>query len=640
MEVPFVTAENIEKAYNNATEARINLTTYKHSKVRNGKHVMKVCAICDRFIGPECERFICIADFETKFKSWFHKGTVDDVYNIGSDLMDTLSTYYTQKHFTGNQYNWLNEMILSPRSYGSDPVKTMGKEKLGCCMQCKSALKNMKSRTNQNCHPCKYAIANGLMIGSAPQCMEMLNDVELALLSKARCEKHIFSYTAGAHSQIKGFHTIYRNDVQHSNAILNYMAQTSIIAEGSEVEEADEEIEVEEADEEIEVEDADEEIEVEDVDLENIDEDEVTDEETEGMVDHNCSNFHHNETKNDIVVIMAGPFTERQRVLTKQRTKINHQAMKEAMRWLCRNNLNYMNEDFDERIVEPHYVCCHRVVESSQSNIEVIFDITAVFPDASAVTRNNGGFQTVEDFKKHILGTMVSPSAKTSETLTCRASTDRLRDHEGNNLMQAFIKQFPYGTGYLDGQGNQRGGTSYLQYLMSLSNPNMHTPEFVLVVHNMFERNRLVMNSCMRVSDFEKELIGQLDNETMAMAIKQDITNVPKDSPAAMFLRKLRAVTGSVATSVQASKVARQRMFSMMARYGSPAIFFTISPDDLFNFRVLTMASKDNQLKDPPSNRASTQTIKDFATYCAKTRTAHPGLCALDFEHVMKITIN
>ena len=380
MENPSVSQENIEKAYNAATEARINLTTYKHADI-NGRHVMKVCAVCDRFIGPDSEMFIAIDNFKTDYFSYFHESKIVDVYDIGSDLMKILSKYYTQKHFRGARFRWLNSMILSPRAYGTNPMDTNAKAKLGCCKQCKNALKNFKSSNKQNGHPCKFAIANGLMIGTAPQCIEVLNDVELALLSKARCEKHIFSFSAGTHSQIKGFHTIYQNDVQHSNAILNYMAQrsddtSSASSDGGVDEES-------KGDEESQI---------------TIEESSSTDVEDDSQIDMN-------ETKNNICVIMAGPFTERQQALTRKRTKINHRSMKVAMKWLSQNNLIYSNEDCDERIVEPHYVCCHRLVDSSESNIEVVFDINAVFPNSSDVTCNNGGFQTIDDFKKHILGT-------------------------------------------------------------------------------------------------------------------------------------------------------------------------------------------------------------------------------------------
>ena len=172
---------------------------------------MKVCTICDRFIGPDNESFISIDDLKNKYKSHFDQDLIDDVYDVGLPVIKTLNKYYTQKHFVAAEDEWLKKLILSPRSYGNNPKNKKQKKKLGCCKECKNALYNSSRRKDTNGHPCKFAIINGLMIGTAPRCIEALNDVELAMLSKGRCEKHIFSYTAGAHSQIRGFHTIYQN---------------------------------------------------------------------------------------------------------------------------------------------------------------------------------------------------------------------------------------------------------------------------------------------------------------------------------------------------------------------------------------------------------------------------------------------
>ena len=151
-------------------------------------------------------------------------------------------------------------------------------------------------------------------------------------------------------------------------------------------------------------------------------------------------------------------------------------------------------------MVEPHYVYCHRLENSCGSNIELVFDINAVFPSTLDVTPCNGGFRTIEEFKQHTLETVLSASAKTTETLISRTSTNKLQDYEGDNLMKAFVKQFPYGTGYLDGEGKHQSGTAYYQFLLTLSNPAMHTPEFVLIIYNMFERRRLVSASCIKVT--------------------------------------------------------------------------------------------------------------------------------------------
>ena len=80
----------------------------------------------------------------------------------------------------------------------------------------------MKKRTKERKLP-KYAIANGLFIGSAPKVLQDLNPVELAMISPIRVLKRILSFRAGAHKSIKGMHTmVFNNDVAHTYRVLNY----------------------------------------------------------------------------------------------------------------------------------------------------------------------------------------------------------------------------------------------------------------------------------------------------------------------------------------------------------------------------------------------------------------------------------
>ena len=110
----------IKKVFNEATEARIRLTTYKNAEITS-KHIMKVCTICDRFIGPDNESFISIDDLKHKYLSYFHEDLIENIYDIDFSVIKTLNKYYTQKHFNAEEDEWLKKLILSPRSYGSNP---------------------------------------------------------------------------------------------------------------------------------------------------------------------------------------------------------------------------------------------------------------------------------------------------------------------------------------------------------------------------------------------------------------------------------------------------------------------------------------------------------------------------------------
>jgi hypothetical protein len=54
----------------------------------------------------------------------------------------------------------------------------------------------------------KHAICNGLVMAKVPELITELNEVELALISTARVNEHMFSVTAGTHESIKGWRSM------------------------------------------------------------------------------------------------------------------------------------------------------------------------------------------------------------------------------------------------------------------------------------------------------------------------------------------------------------------------------------------------------------------------------------------------
>jgi hypothetical protein len=67
-----------------------------------------------------------------------------------------------------------------------------------------------------------FAIAKYKTIGDAPLCLSRLNPVEIALIGKkARTDKHVFQYFGGAHMSMKGWHTMYKTDLNQLSGALN-----------------------------------------------------------------------------------------------------------------------------------------------------------------------------------------------------------------------------------------------------------------------------------------------------------------------------------------------------------------------------------------------------------------------------------
>lgn len=93
--------------------------------------------------------------------------------------------------------------------------------KVTCCKECKAGC---NIRSLQKGLP-RFAIANNLTIGTAPECLTRLNEIEVALLSQARFRGHLFTYWAGCHRGIKGWHSFYDVSVGHTVAVMGAVSR-------------------------------------------------------------------------------------------------------------------------------------------------------------------------------------------------------------------------------------------------------------------------------------------------------------------------------------------------------------------------------------------------------------------------------
>lgn len=187
----------------------------------------------------------------------------------------------------------------------------------------------------------RCAICNGLVVGKAPACIAELNEVELALLSTARINKHTFSFTAGTHKSIKGWHSMHHDDLEHFNGVANCVAANASDGDPNSEEDND--------DQEEEFED---EILRESVDVETVNDNEESDDESPPVAP--STNGKKTPT---VAVVLCGPFTPSQKALTHARTKVTWWKLTRATRWLKRHNK--LHADFklpEKEAIEPIFV--------------------------------------------------------------------------------------------------------------------------------------------------------------------------------------------------------------------------------------------------------------------------------------------
>jgi hypothetical protein len=176
---------------------------------KNGTLHGRTCIICDGLIKYNDWHLVSLATF-VKYVPYLRGNP---------QVPPSIRRFYAFSAGNARANILLKPALLSPRSqivYKTNSNKA--KEHVMCCAECKSGL-NMKCLKDGKLP--RFAIANGWTIGDAPECLKCLNEIELALISKARLRGHLFTYWGGCHRSIKGWHTFFDTNPYYTAAVLN-----------------------------------------------------------------------------------------------------------------------------------------------------------------------------------------------------------------------------------------------------------------------------------------------------------------------------------------------------------------------------------------------------------------------------------
>jgi hypothetical protein len=425
----------------------------------------KVCIVCDKLMKPKELSLISLKTF-LKYAAYLTGNPslpmpLRHSYRFDNDELEI-----------GNcqARDILNNCLLSPRSklVYSDMQKKY--PKVMCCQECHSGL--TEKQLKQGKIP-RFAIANTLTIGVAPTCLERLNEIELALLSQARFRGHLFSYWGGCHRSIKGWHSFYEVNPNHTIAVLEEVERFTNVK--------------------------------------------------------------------NIAVVLCGPFTSKQKEKVLRKVQVNVDWILEAFTWLKTNNRLYENMPHP-KIEAPTIIDNSHNVESENSDIEIKEEIKVVFPDGTVQT---GGCTDGVDFDKAV-AEIRSRCGDSIPFLTSRPSDKILRDYEDENLMKAFPKQFPFGFGYHEDFNIKASQNGFLKHLLSLSIPAFHEADFVLVIHNMFERSRALNGALWQVIGGKEKC--EVTEEELNLAISRQLNGLPAvNGPGNNFLNSVQTVKKNMA---------------------------------------------------------------------------------------------
>ena len=540
----------------------------KHLVGRTGTdHVTRACLTCDRLLEWDDDAFIS----KSRLKSLQSKLSGENP--IFRTLHRDIKEYYTYER-DGTE-PWMAPMFLSPRGV-FDP-----EEGFACCQTCCKQL-NTETKPNRVKLP-RYAIATGNVIGGAPPELTELNEVELALVSLARLDKHVFTFYGGAHKSMRGWHNLYENDVEHIAGVLQQLEQF--------------------------------------------------------------------QAGNLVACVLQGPFTSFQLNKVREQTTVRPGVVLQAMWWLKHNNRLYKDIKIPtaEELPRPIIIDDSEHVESENTDIESRFEYTVVFPGTEEINDTNGGQISQEEFKRQVIDSM---DMSTDATLISRPTQHRLKDYEGDALFRAFPLQFPYGYGpvippstssKVSTQDTAKVKAEYLCHLQRLSIREMQRGDFILVLHNMYERQRAVRIAYLRClhkvgEDSIAEHFANMTIPQLQSAINRAQSHLPlNDSITHQLLRSIDAVCKNMGHSNDAAKSARLKMFANTVRFGQGSIFFTVTPDDGNSFRIQIYVLYD--CKDPPKTSDDLKDIDADFEMTHKMRQDFPGFCAFDFDQITALLI-
>ena len=186
-----------------------SFTTYDE---KSAKFHPTICCVCDSL--PKCPQWSCFVPIKEAV-ALFQKSGME------SKRVEHLYPSVLLSQYSISQYPELQPFILSPASYIND------KNEILFCNQCYSDLLRNKKKRKIG-YPPEQAIANGYIIGEAPNVLSELNPVEMAIICRARIYCQSWVFFAGCHEHIKGWHTFFNNRPSHNIGNLMQLADAGM----------------------------------------------------------------------------------------------------------------------------------------------------------------------------------------------------------------------------------------------------------------------------------------------------------------------------------------------------------------------------------------------------------------------------
>ena len=173
---------------------------------------------------------------------------------------------------------------------------------------------------------------------------------------------------------------------------------------------------------------------------------------------------------------------------------------------------------------------------------------------------------------------------------------------------------------------------------------HMHQGDFILVLHNMFERHKAISVTylcCIHKvrNDTVGEYFGNMTVTQLERAIHQAQSNLSvQDQTAKQFLNSINVICKSMAHTNDAVKGAQLKLFANIVQFGHASIFFMVTPDDSNSFQIQVYIA--SECKDLPTCNDDCANIDADYESSHQIHQEYLGLCAFDFDQIMELLVH
>lgn len=423
----------------------------------------------------------------------------------------------------------LKDMILSPYARcGNDGYET--------CVSCHRSLTRSTVKS-----PPKFSIANGFIIGTIPEVLrykkkdgeevtyefpeDKLTDLLCAAIAVVRPFAYVFAYMATAVKSIKGHFTFFDTDQEYLGRAVKYLRGIR---------------------------------------------------------------------NNNIFCVLCGRMTPSQREEARRRAELNTEDYLNLLNWFILESGHDAYKSFTppDNCPQPSVIMDpeneHNTnYETNALGEECPYEGGTFYMSSTSDPQDGTG---VFDSKKNFVKAMISGNAP-----SMLVGGGNFTNRNELKLESVCPIQFPFGLGHpAEDREVTVGKAECLKHYIQLGRRQFMRGDFILIVYHMFNRLRSFDSGIMmtRATSKDGESFGQriskLTEKDIADAGKRKSMNIDMDksSDADVFLKKVDTASAAIGHTPAAAKIERRNAFAMMEFYGPPAIFATVTPDDLCSAHV------------------------------------------------------